>query len=314
MLDQHRRPLRGSRGGPPLPSSRWRAVAELVRAPAALTVPGDSLAGAVAAGRPFGARTPLLGAASVCLYWAGMALNDFADRDADARERPERPIPSGRVRPGFALGLAAGLTGAGLALAAAAGGGRALRVAVPLAATVWAYDLRVKRHPVAGPVTMAAARGLDVLLGAGPGRLRAAAPAAGIVAGHTLVVSALGRHETTGAGPRLLGPTLCATAVTAGLAARAAWRRDAVPRAGELRRRAVVLTALGSYAVPFAGRQLAAFSGRPQCLRRAVSAGVAGMLPLQAACLARSGAPAAGAALLLGHGTARHLFRKVTPA
>jgi len=29
-----------------------------------------------------------------------MALNDYADRDLDAVERPERPIPSGRVSPG----------------------------------------------------------------------------------------------------------------------------------------------------------------------------------------------------------------------
>ncbi|WP_433790072.1 UbiA family prenyltransferase [Actinoplanes sp. CA-252034] len=100
----------------------WRDIARLVRAPAALSVPGDVVAGAAAAGtlRP---RTLGLAGASVCLYWAGMAANDWADRHIDAVERPGRPIPSGRVRPGTALGIAAGLTGAGLALAAAAGGG-----------------------------------------------------------------------------------------------------------------------------------------------------------------------------------------------
>ncbi|MDT3400823.1 UbiA family prenyltransferase, partial [Streptomyces sp. B1866] len=185
-----------------------RTVAELVRAPAALTVPGDTLAGRAAAGRPLGPAAPVLGLglASVCLYWAGMALNDYADRHADAAERPRRPIPSGRVTPGFALALATGLTGAGLALAAAAEGRRALAVAVPLAATVWAYDLGVKRHPVAGPAAMAAARALDVLLGAGYGRLRAALPAAGLLGAHTLTLCALGRRETRGAdGPLLAG-------------------------------------------------------------------------------------------------------------
>ena len=73
-----------------LPSPR--VLAELVRTPAALTVPGDSLAGAAAAGWPFGSRTPALAASSVCLYWAGMALNDYADLALDAAERPERPI------------------------------------------------------------------------------------------------------------------------------------------------------------------------------------------------------------------------------
>jgi len=72
----------------------WRDVVELVRAPAALSVPGDVLAGATAAGT-LGPRTAALAAASVCLYWAGMAANDWADRELDARERPERPIPSG---------------------------------------------------------------------------------------------------------------------------------------------------------------------------------------------------------------------------
>ncbi|WP_414635733.1 UbiA family prenyltransferase, partial [Actinophytocola sp.] len=97
-----------------------RALAELVRAPAALSVPGDSLAGAAAAGWPFGRRSAALSAGAVCLYWAGMALNDYADRELDRTERPERPIPSGRVSPRFALGLAAGLTAAGVGLAALA--------------------------------------------------------------------------------------------------------------------------------------------------------------------------------------------------
>ncbi|MEV1147144.1 UbiA family prenyltransferase [Micromonospora sp. NPDC049799] len=84
-------------------------LAELVRAPAALSVPGDVVAGAAAA-RSLDRRTPGLAAASVLLYWAGMAGNDWADRRLDAVERPERPIPSGRVAPEVALGLAVGLS------------------------------------------------------------------------------------------------------------------------------------------------------------------------------------------------------------
>ncbi|MBO0870275.1 MAG: UbiA family prenyltransferase, partial [Micromonosporaceae bacterium] len=93
---------------------RVRDVVELVRAPAALSVPGDVFAGAAAAGA-LGPRTPALAAASVCLYWAGMAANDWADRELDTVERPERPIPSGRVSPGAALGLAAGLSAVAVA-------------------------------------------------------------------------------------------------------------------------------------------------------------------------------------------------------
>ncbi|MEK8227549.1 UbiA family prenyltransferase [Oerskovia sp. M15] len=51
-----------------------------------------------------------------------MALNDYADRELDAVERPERPLPSGRVSPEQALGVATGLTAAGLVLAGAGEG------------------------------------------------------------------------------------------------------------------------------------------------------------------------------------------------
>jgi 4-hydroxybenzoate polyprenyltransferase len=140
------------------------AWAELLRLPALFTVPGDALAGAAAVGARPNSRTLLAIGSSLCLYEAGMALNDWADRAEDAVERPHRPLPSGRIRPPAALAAAGALTAAGLALAARAGG-PSLAVAVPLAATVWAYDLTLK-HTLAGPAAMATARGLDVLLGA----------------------------------------------------------------------------------------------------------------------------------------------------
>ncbi|AWL90274.1 prenyltransferase [Streptomyces badius] len=141
-----------------------RAWAELLRVSALFSVPGDALAGAAAVGRRPGRGTALAIGASLCLYEAGMALNDWADRDEDAVDRPHRPIPSGRISPAAALGAAGALTAAGLALAARAGR-PALTVATGLAATVWAYDLHLK-HTKAGPAAMAAARSLDLLLGA----------------------------------------------------------------------------------------------------------------------------------------------------
>ncbi|MFJ3816227.1 SCO3242 family prenyltransferase [Streptomyces sp. NPDC090056] len=140
------------------------AWSELLRVSALPGVPGDALAGAAASGARPGRGTAWAVGASLCLYEAGMALNDWADRYEDAAERPHRPLPSGRVSPGAALGAAGVLTAAGLALAARAGR-PPLAVATVLAATVWAYDLRLK-HTAAGPAAMAAARGLDLLLGA----------------------------------------------------------------------------------------------------------------------------------------------------
>ncbi|MEU9750741.1 UbiA family prenyltransferase, partial [Streptomyces niveus] len=143
---------------------RLRAWAELLRVSALFTVPGDALAGAASAGVRPNRGTALAVGASLCLYEAGMALNDWADRDEDARERPHRPIPSGRVTPNAALTAAGALTATGLFLASRAGR-PTLALSTALAATVWAYDLRLK-HTAAGPVAMGAARALDVLMGA----------------------------------------------------------------------------------------------------------------------------------------------------
>lgn len=205
---------------PPHPSQRpalgtpadW---VELLRLPALFTVPGDALAGAAAAGRAPGARTLLAIGSSLCLYQAGMALNDWADRAEDAAERPHRPLPSGRIAPGAALAAAGALTALGLALAARAGR-PALTVAVPLAVTVWAYDLGLKRN-WAGPPAMAAARSLDLVLGAAAsgGRVRDAVPSAAALGVHTLAVTAVSRRETQGGSAAV---PLAALAVTSGVA------------------------------------------------------------------------------------------------
>ncbi|MFF6978042.1 SCO3242 family prenyltransferase [Streptomyces sp. NPDC008343] len=208
-------PLRGAS------VSGRRAWAELLRLPALLTVPGDALSGAVAAGGRPNPRTLLAIGSSLCLYEAGMALNDWADRAEDAVERPHRPLPSGRIRPSSALTAACVLTTAGLGLAARAGR-PALAVAAPLAATVWAYDLALKHTPV-GPVAMAAARGLDHLLGAATtGRPQKALPSAALLGTHTLAVTTVSRRETQGGTSLPPLAALAATATLTGLVARGA--------------------------------------------------------------------------------------------
>ncbi|GGP65921.1 SCO3242 family prenyltransferase [Streptomyces melanogenes] len=197
-----------------------RDWAELLRVSALFTVPGDALAGAAAAGLRPNRRTALAVGASLCLYEAGMALNDWADRDEDAVDRPHRPIPSGRVKPAAALAAAAGLTGAGLALAYRAGRPAGL-VATALAGTVWAYDLRLKHTP-AGPAAMATARSLDLLLGATATTGRLTKPPllpATALGAHTYAVTTVSRNETQGgaAGAPLaaLGVTTLLGALTA---------------------------------------------------------------------------------------------------
>ncbi|MEU5944412.1 SCO3242 family prenyltransferase [Micromonospora sp. NPDC047465] len=294
-------------------------LAELVRAPAALSVPGDVVAGAAAAGA-LDRRTPALAAASVLLYWAGMAANDWADRRLDAVERPERPIPSGRVTPGTALGLAAGLTAAGVALAATAGGRRAASVAVPLAAAVWGYDLAAKNTP-AGPAVMAACRGLDVLLGATGGRVLRAVPAAVTVAAHTWTVTALSRREVTGADAALPLRTLAGTAlVAAGAATVPTGRARSAGRAMPRRRRGPagveMLPALlaGSYAARYGAAQARVVADPSAArVRAAVGAGITGLPALQGALAARAGAGLLGLAVAAAAPLGRRLARKVSP-
>lgn len=284
-----------------------RAVLELVRAPAALTVLGDTLAGAAASGRPVTAgRTTRLALASTCLYWAGMALNDYADREVDAEERPGRPLPSGRISPGAALATAAALTGAGL-VSAAAGGRDTLAMAVPLAATVWAYDLALKKTPY-GPAAMAAARGLDVLMGAGARRSRHALAPAVLLAAHTYAITSVSRRETLGASASLPAGALAATGAV-GLVGAAL-----TPPTAARSHRAASTALLGGYLLAAGSAQLAA-TVRPDAprLQGAVGAGIHAMIPLQAALTARGGSLRAAFALLAAYPVARSLSRKVSP-
>ncbi|ARF76382.1 prenyltransferase [Kitasatospora albolonga] len=231
-----------------------RAWSELFRVSALFSVPGDALAGAAAVGRRPGRGTALAIGASLCLYEAGMALNDWADREEDAVDRPHRPIPSGRVAPSAALGAAGVLTAAGLALAARASR-PALAVATGLAATVWAYDLHLK-HTKAGPAAMATARSLDLLLGATAtaatarstgdnvaapvASVRDALPAALALGAHTYGVTAVSRHEAQGGSTAVPLAVLATTAalgaavLTADRAARTSPPAARAARAGAL--------------------------------------------------------------------------------
>ncbi|MFI5660298.1 SCO3242 family prenyltransferase [Streptomyces sp. NPDC051684] len=308
--------------GTRVPESRGRAWVELLRLPALFTVPGDVLAGAAATGSRPGRGTLLAAGASVSLYAAGMALNDWADRDEDARDRPHRPLPSGRVRPAHALAAAGALTGAGLALACRANRTTGA-VAAALAATVWAYDLRLKDTP-AGPAAMGTARGLDLLLGAAAsapvadhGPLGPALTAATTLAVHTAAVTTVSRNETQG-GDIVAPLTALATATTIAatlLTARARGSRPLAHTAGRTAGAARLGVALpaAAYATT-ALRPLfhAALNPSPPLTQRAVGAGIRALVPLQSALAARSGAPVTSLATLALAPLARRFAKKVS--
>jgi 4-hydroxybenzoate polyprenyltransferase len=228
-----------------------------------------------------------------------MAANDWADRDLDAVERPERPIPSGRVGARSAVGVAIGLTAAGLAIAARAAGVRGLAIAVPLAAAVWTYDLWAK-NTAAGPAVMASCRALDVLLGASTGNLRSAAGAAAVIGAHTYTLTELSRREVSGGRPGLAAATLAATAGLAG--AVTARRTDPV-----------TVGLAGLYAARYGRAQARILTDPgPSRFRAAVAAGIVELPTLQGALAGRAGSARTGLAVAAAAPLARMLTRKVS--
>ena len=149
-------------------SPRIRTYLELVRLPNLFTAVGDIVAGYLIVSRGVDVSWRaliLLMLASVCLYAGGVVLNDYFDRDVDAVERPERPIPSGRIRARDVLKLGVRLLGLVCVLAVGVGG-LSLLVAVVLAGCIVLYDARGKRIEYVGSLNMGACRLLNVLLGA----------------------------------------------------------------------------------------------------------------------------------------------------
>jgi 4-hydroxybenzoate polyprenyltransferase len=114
------------------------------------------------------AHFALLAAGSCLLYLSGMVLNDVFDAEVDARERPQRPIPSSRVSLTAATAVGWAMLASGVLVAwfvsFIAGDWRPGAVATLLAVCVVLYDAVLKCTPLA-PLAMGACRTLNVLLG-----------------------------------------------------------------------------------------------------------------------------------------------------
>jgi 4-hydroxybenzoate polyprenyltransferase len=213
---------------------------ELVRVTNLPTVPGDPLAGfALAAlGRAdvsWWRALPVV-AISVLLYMAGLIWNDCADYEEDRRDRPQRPLPSGRIGRRHAAMVGGCMAAAGVGGAWWLGPNTGV-FATALFALVLAYNFGSRRIRLLGLFNMGACRGASLLLGAAAARPPSAWPPAVIAAAagvglYIVGVAWLAVDETKREGPsvniglliRLLIPiqaVLCIAGGRSGVAAAA---------------------------------------------------------------------------------------------
>lgn len=270
-----------------------RAWLELLRPANVATALADVLAGFAIAGLQNRPALPWLLLATACLYAGGIVLNDFFDRHLDRVERPERPIPSGRVGAPAAAALGAILLAAGWIAAShhatrAAGG-----VALAIAGAVVLYDAWGKRSRVFGPINMGLCRALNLLLGvaAVPAALPQAWPLAGIPLTYIAAVTTLSRGEVRGGNHR------AATVALISLSAALAGLLAVALRAGANLAPALALVmALMWRVIPafVHARRL----GEPAAIRVAVKRGVLSLVLVDAAIAAAYAGPLYAALVL----------------
>jgi hypothetical protein len=129
------------------------------------TVWTNVLAGSVIAGGDWNpGRIALILLAMTAFYVGGMYLNDFFDRDIDARDRPGRPIHAGEIRAGTVSSIGFGLLATGVALMIPFGLSATVWGAL-LAAVIVLYDIWHKGN-VLSPIVMGTCRAL-VYIGTG---------------------------------------------------------------------------------------------------------------------------------------------------
>ena len=190
---------------------------ELGRASNLPTIWTNVLAGVALGGGDPGLVSTLVLIVSLSLFYTGgMFLNDAFDRAYDARFRPTRPIPSGRVRASsvFLAGFVALAGGFALLIAAqslsrAVPGPQAPAFGLVLAVFIVVYDWRHKTNPVA-PVMMGVCRGLVYVsaaaASAGTALTMPVLFGAALLVSYVTGVSLLARRESGTAGPLIVQP------------------------------------------------------------------------------------------------------------
>jgi 4-hydroxybenzoate polyprenyltransferase len=181
-----------------------RAYLQLLRVPNIVTSAADVLAGALIVASVLHENIQigpfiLLVFSSCFMYGGGVVLNDVVDALIDAKERPERPIPSGKVSKKKARKLAYSLLLLGI-ISAGLSSFISFIIALMLVGTIILYNHWAKKFHVPGSIVMGLCRSLNLCLGFTlvPELMSNYIWLAAFPLIHIIAVTSLSRGETTG--------------------------------------------------------------------------------------------------------------------
>lgn len=156
-------------------SVKVRATLELIRPANIITAFADILAGAAAAAGILMVSDPGPTLVQSQIYWlllstfglygGGIVFNDFFDASLDAKERPERAIPSGRVTKMYVALLGSALLLMGIVSAFQVNPTAGI-LSIFISVCALYYDAKAKHSKLSGPLFMGSCRGGNLLLGA----------------------------------------------------------------------------------------------------------------------------------------------------
>ncbi len=160
------------------PKSKWLVWAQLVRLPNVFTILADITAAFLltTSGPAPLSRLILVVLGGICLYWAGMTLNDVFDEAVDREQRAKRPIPAGLISKREAsiggwclllLGVLLATTSGFIPSDSMPNTWLPMIISIALAIMIVGYDGPLK-STVLAPAAMGSCRFLSFLLGASP--------------------------------------------------------------------------------------------------------------------------------------------------
>ena len=100
---------------------------------------------------------------AVCAF--SMVVNDYYDIEVDRVNQPSRPLPSGRVSKGGAVGVAIATLAIGIAAAFLTLNLVAVVIAASYALLAWLYDYRVKAYGLVGNLIVASSLAIPFIYG-----------------------------------------------------------------------------------------------------------------------------------------------------